>query len=383
MIVITNYTFMVLQRQLSEIIQKRFGSGKAIILVGPRQVGKTTLIKAILGHQRYLFLNADEPKVRKRLNDVGTEELKSIIGQHQTIFIDEAQRIPNIGLTLKLITDQIPQVQLLVSGSSSLDLRSEINEPLTGRKWEYQLYPISWQELEEHIGLISAEQQLKNRLIFGGYPDVINQPGDEKEILAQLVDSYLYKDLLAHGNIRKPDILEKLVQALALQVGSEVNYNEIARLIGVDRNTVAEYISLLEKAFVVFSLHSFSRNHRNEIKKGLKIYFYDNGVINAITGNFNHFDLRPDKGGLWENFLVSERLKLLRYNQRRARMYFWRTTRQQEIDYLEEEAGKLRAFEFKWKPLKSVRFPLSFRNNYEAEYELIHSENFRKFLIES
>lgn len=288
----------MISRYLTPKLESRLGSGKAIIIVGPRQVGKTTLIKNLLEKKTHLFLDGDDPTVRILLTNPNTEQLKNIIGKHKLVFIDEAQRIENIGITLKIMTDQFKEVQLIVSGSSAFELNNQLNEPLTGRKWEYQLFPISWKELEDTIGFVKSTQQLELRIIYGMYPDVINRAGDEKEVLKQLADSYLYKDILAFGGIRKPEILEKLLQALALQIGNEVSYNELSQLLGIDKNTVSTYIDILEKAFVIFKLKSFSRNLRNEIKTNQKIYFYDTGIRNMVIGNFNALELRQDKGAL-------------------------------------------------------------------------------------
>jgi len=367
-------------RTLFNTINTKIGSGKAIILIGPRQVGKTTLIRKLIQDKKHLFLDADDPTVRSILNNPNTEQIRSIIGSNKVVFIDEAQRISGIGLTLKIITDQFKDVQLLVSGSSSFDLSRELNEPLTGRKWEYELYPISWEEFEDYHGYLISEQQLENRLLYGLYPDVLNNPGEEKEILKQLVSSYLYRDILAYSNIRKPEVLEKLVQALALQIGSEVNYNELAQIVGVDKNTVSSYIDILQKGYVIFKLDSFSRNLRTEIKKNKKIYFYDNGIRNMILGNFNSLDLRSDTGTLWENFLISERLKQNTYKNKFTKMYFWRTKQQQEVDLVEEVDGIITGFEFKWNAKKKIRLPKTFVNEYNANEELINRNNFRKFV---
>lgn len=261
-------------------------------------MGKTTLFNKLLRDKEYLFLNGDDPTVRKLLSNPNLEELKNIIGNYNTVFLDEAQRIKNIGLTLKLITDQLKSVQLLVSGSSALELNNQTQEPLTGRKWEYQLYPISWAEFESNVGYLKAEQQLELRIIHGMYPDVINNLGEEKEVLKQLTDSYLYKDILNYGGIRKPEVLEKLLRGLAFQIRSEVSYNELSQLLGIDKKTVATYTDLLCQAFVIFKLPSFSKNLRNEIETNQKIYFYDTGVRNMIIGNLNPLEDRPDKGNL-------------------------------------------------------------------------------------
>lgn len=304
-----------------------------------------------------------------------------MIGGHKVVFIDEAQRINGIGLTLKIITDQFKDVQLWISGSSSFTLFNDLSEPLTGRKWEYELFPVSWEEYENHVGYLTAQQDLENRLIYGMYPDVVNnQAGEEQEILRNLVNGYLYRDILAHGEIRKPEVLEKLVQALALQVGSEVNYNELSKLTEISKDTVQRYIDILEKGYVVFRLISFSRNVRNEIKKGRKIYFYDNGIRNAILGDFDGVNLRGDIGMLWENFLVSERVKQNHYNVTFAKSYFWRTTQQQEIDYVEQRGSKLSAFEFKWNPKKKAKISKTFLGNYEADGHVISRDNFREFV---
>ncbi len=373
----------MIKRTLENIINKRVTGKKAIIVLGPRQTGKTTLLEKISATRgNYLLLDGDDHLVRMRLENANTEDLRQIIGKHHTVFIDEAQRIKNIGLCLKIIIDKIKPEQLFVSGSSSLELANEINEPLTGRKWEYMLYPISWQELQVHTGYLSALQQLEQRLIYGFYPEVIMNKGDEIEILKQLTGSYLYKDLLSYKGIKKPEVIEKLLRALSLQIGSEVSYNELSNLVQVDKNTVQSYIDLLEKAFVIFRLQPLSRNVRSEISTSRKIYFYDNGVRNALISNFNPFELRNDIGGLWENFLISERRKYLEYNRVFCNNYFWRTKYQQEIDYVEEQGGKFYAFEFKWNPKKKAGFSKSFLNAYEnVETQVINRENFHEFVI--
>lgn len=371
----------MIKRQLESVIAKRISSRKAIIVLGPRQSGKTTLIENILSKKgKYLLLDCDDPLVRDQLQNANTEKLKQMIGSNKIVFIDEAQRVKNIGLTLKIITDRIKTVQLFVSGSSSFDLANKINEPLTGRKWEYTLFPISWSELENHFGYLQSLQQLEQRLIFGMYPEIIMNPGDEEEILKQVSGSYLYKDLLAYKGLRRPELLEKLLQALALQVGSQVSYNELSNFLQADKVTISNYIQLLEKAFIVFRLQSFSRNLRNEIKSSRKIYFYDNGIRNAIISNFNPLSLRQDTGALWENFLVSERIKYLHYNRISANIYFWRTKFKQEIDFVEERGGKIYAFEFKWRTSKKVKIPAAFDKEYHPYFQVIDKDNFHDFL---
>ncbi len=368
------------QRTIESNIKDNIGNGKAIIIVGARQVGKTTLIKKILEGQEYLFLDADDPAIRQLLSVPNTEEIRTILGENKIVFIDEAQRIAGIGLTLKIITDQFKKVQLFVSGSSSFDIGNKLNEPLTGRKWEYELFPISWEEFENKEGFVKSEQQLENRLLYGFYPEVLNNKGKERKVLKNLVSSYLYRDILAISEIRKPEILDNLLLALALQVGSEVNYNELAGTIGVNKITIQKYIDIFEKGYVIFRLNSFSRNLRNEIKRNRKIYFYDNGIRNAITGNFAPLKLRTDVGALWENFLVSERIKQNIYKETFARMYFWRTKQQQEIDFVEEKDGVIYGYEFKWKTRSKVKLSETFVNTYHAKTKVIDRKNFREFV---
>lgn len=366
-------------RTIENTLKEKINGGKAIVVVGARQVGKTTLLNEILKDKDYLFLDADDPATRNLLQSPTTEQIRTFIGDYKYIFLDEAQRISGIGLTIKIITDQFKNVQLFVSGSSSFDLGNELNEPLTGRKWEYELFPISWEEYENKIGFVKSEQQIENRLLYGLYPEVINNQGKERETLKNLVNSYLYRDILAFSDIRKPEVLEKLLQALALQMGSEVNYNELSQLIGINKITVQKYIEILEIGYIVFRLNSFSRNIRNEIKQNRKIYFYDNGIRNMIIGNFNQLDLRVDKGVLWENFLVSERRKQNLYKDTFAKMYFWRTKQQQEIDFVEESNGQIVGFEFKWNS-KKTKFPQNFLETYKAEGHVIDRNNFREFV---
>jgi uncharacterized protein len=375
-------TKIMILRKLESVIREKLSTGKAIVLLGPRQTGKTTLIEKIISQkENCLMLNCDDSFIRNNLQDANTEQLKAIIGNHKMVFIDEAQRVKNIGLVLKLITDQFKEVKLVVTGSSSLEIMSEINEPLTGRKWEYMLYPISWEELYDHSGYITMIQQLEQRMIFGMYPDVINNPGGETEILKQLSGSYLYKDLLAYKGIRKPEILEKLLRALAFQVGNLVSYNELANLVQVDKNTISNYIDLLEKTFVVFKLQPLSRNLRNEISASRKIYFYDNGIRNALLNNFLPLEYRTDTGALWENFLISERIKFLHYDRKFVNLYFWRTHQQQEIDLIEESNGIYHAYEFKWGKSKHIKIPISFSAEYNCDKILvINKDSFMPFL---
>jgi predicted AAA+ superfamily ATPase len=348
---------IMIKRELYTLVNEKLYEGKAIIILGARQTGKTTLVRKILKGQpaSNALLNCDEPGVRSLLEDISTARWKQIIGDNKIIVIDEAQQIKDIGIKLKLVTDEIPDVQLIVTGSSALELANEINEPLTGRKWEYFLYPVSWHELGTVYNFVERVPQVEQRMIFGMYPEVIMNPGKELEILNNLAGSYLYKDLLSFKGIRKPGLLEQLLRALALQVGSEVSYNELGNMLQVDKNTVMTYIDLLEKAFIVFRLNPLSRNLRKEISTSRKIYFYDNGIRNALIANFNPLNIRSDTGQLWENFIISERKKHNHYKRRFLNMYFWRTHDQQEIDLIEESGGVFEAFEFKWNKKKHSR----------------------------
>lgn len=372
----------MIERLLESIIKEKIGR-KAVIILGARQTGKTTLIKKIIKESKAqtLILNADLPTVQQQLHNPSINRLKQVIGAAKLVFIDEAQRITNIGIALKIIIDELEEVQLVVTGSSALELSNNINEPLTGRKLEYRLFPISWQELQNHVGYLEALSQLDQRIIFGMYPDVINNTGNEREILANLSESYLYKDIIAFQQIRKPEFVQKLLQALAFQIGKEVSYNELSTLLQIDRKTIINYIDLLEKAFIIFRLPTFSRNLRNELTSKIKIYFYDTGVRNALIEDFRPLDLRPDKGELWENFLISERLKSNHYGRRFVKTYFWKTHQKQEIDLIEETDGQINAFEFKWKEKANARFPLTFTQTYkEATTQIISTENFNQFL---
>ncbi|MDO5773960.1 MAG: ATP-binding protein [Spirochaetales bacterium] len=375
-----------IKRDLQKILEGKIGSGKVLILIGPRQVGKTTLLRKVLSenfeNNSVQYWNCDEVEVRKILSEESFARFKPLIGNSKFIVIDEAQRVLNIGLKLKILHDNFPEVQIAVTGSSALDLSNTINEPLTGRKFEYNLFPFSTNELVLNSNMLDEMKQLENRLVYGFYPDVVNNPGEEKEILSNIVSSYLYKDVFEFQDIRKPAVIEKLVQALALQVGSEVSFNELGNLLGIDTLTVQKYVDLLEKAYVVFHLHSYSRNVRNELKKSIKIYFYDNGVRNAVVSNFSPCDLRSDIGMIWENFLISERVKNNAFHNRKAKYYFWRTTQRQEIDFIEEIDGKFSAYEFKCNPAKSnVKCPLTFSNNYpEIPFSVVTKNNYMEFV---
>jgi predicted AAA+ superfamily ATPase len=376
---------MDIPRALYNVIKSRFFQGKAIVLVGSRQVGKTTLLKQLVADETpeiVLYLNCDEPDVAHLLTNATSTKLKNLIGNKRFVLIDEAQRIANIGITLKLITDYIPKIQLVVTGSSAFDLRNRLNESLTGRKVEYRLYPFSTAELAGVSSMLEEKRLLEQRLVYGMYPDVVNHPSDAIVLLNELTNSYLFRDILAYKDIRRSGELNKLLTALALQTGNEVSYNELGRTVGMDKETVERYLDLLEKVFVIFRLPAFSRNLRNELKKSRKIYFYDNGIRNAVINNFQPVALRNDAGALWENFVISERKKRNEYNGIYANTYFWRTFTQQEIDYIEERDGRLYAFEFKWNENKKPKLPAAFAEAYpEHLYQVVSPENYPAFIL--
>jgi predicted AAA+ superfamily ATPase len=372
----------MIERIIQKKIEQRLFKGKAILLFGPRQSGKSTLVESMLAEKDHLYLNGDDYDVREILTNTTATKLKTVVGNKPILFIDEAQRIPNIGLTLKLFTDQIKTVQVIATGSSAFELSSQVNEPLTGRKYEFMLYPLSFSEMVWQNGLLHEKRLLENRLIYGCYPEIVTKVGEEAELLKLLASSYLYKDLLMLEQIKKPLLLEKLLKALALQVGSEISYQEIGQTIGSDYKTVDKYIDLLEKTYVVFRLLALNRNVRNEIKKGKKVYFYDCGIRNAILNNFKPLQSRTDGGALWENYIISERIKYLHYHDLNVTQYFWRTTQQQEIDLIEDHGERLEAYEFKWNSRDKVRFPQTFTENYAgSKTSVISPENVEEFLL--
>ena len=377
-------TKIMVSRSQIDYAKSRLFKGKALLVFGPRQVGKTTFVQNLIAdlNKKTLSLNGDESDVLVLFENPNVTKLKSIIGDNEILVIDEAQRITNIGIVLKIIVDQIKSVQVIATGSSSFELANKLNEPLTGRKYEMFLYPLSFAEMVAHNGLLEEKRALENRLIYGSYPEIITNPIDAKEHIKLIANSYLYKDLFILDQVSKPVLLQKIVKALALQVGSEVNTNELSKLLQVDNKTIEKYIDLLEKAFVIFKLPALSNNVRNEIKKGRKIYFYDNGIINAVTGNFNPLAQRTDIGSLWENYIISERIKLLNIQQGEVNYYFWRTTQQQEIDYIEKSTDQILACEIKWNTKAKYKIPVTFSANYEnVTSKIVSPENYEEFLL--
>lgn len=373
----------MINRKLTGLIRKYLFKGKAVLITGPRQSGKTTLIRQFINstNHKAIWFNCDEADVRESFRKPTTTVLKGLFGDAEIIVFDEAQRIENVGICLKLCVDTFPNKQFIATGSSSLEIGDSLNESLTGRKWEYTLLPFSFQELVDNSSPLEEKRQLEKRLIYGSYPEIVNFPHEAATRLQLLTDSYLYKDILMWDKIKKHQKIEKLVQAIALQLGNEVSFNELGSLVGLDNETVEKYVILLEKAFILFRLPAFSRNMRNELKKNRKIYFLDTGIRNAIIKNFAPLSLRNDTGALWENYLIIERFKMLHYNEHFVNRYFWRTRQQQEIDYIEEYAGRLHAYEFKWNSHEKAHIPLSFLHAYpDSSTEIISQENYHSFL---
>ncbi len=385
----------IISRKIKEFIIAKLFKKKAIIIYGPRQVGKTTLVetilseliksKRVLNNSQIVRLNGDDSDIRELLEKPNVVKLKNLIGSAKLLFIDEAQRIPEIGIAIKIVVDRIKDVQVIATGSSSFQLLQAAKEPLTGRAYEFNIFPLAFGELVEHTSLLEEKRNLSKRLVYGYYPEVTTTPGEEVDLLRLLSGSYLYRDLFMLGTISRPELLEKITKALALQVGSEVSTIEIGQLVNADRATVEKYINLLEKAFIVFKLPALKRNVRNEIKKGKKFYFYDNGIRNAVINNFNNLNSRNDVGSLWENYCVSERVKYLSYRQYNVEKYFWRTTQQQEIDYIESDSeNNFAAFEFKFNPLRKVKFSKTFLGSYSVKQKkVICPDNIEEFINEN
>jgi predicted AAA+ superfamily ATPase len=370
-----------LKRQARSHLENWFGKRKVIVLTGARQVGKTTLFASMFGNKEgLLWLNADETPVRERLQQLSVENLKGLVGKNKWVVIDEIQRIPNAGLLLKLLIDNFQDVQFLATGSSALDIAETIYEPLTGRHLLFHLHPLMLSEMYGHLSAFEVEQKLPFHLVFGCYPDVYNYPNDAQTLLKNLAGQYLYKDVLVWKDIRKPQLLEKLLQLLAHQIGSEVAIAELASQLKVKSETVESYIDLLEKSFVVFRLPAFSNNPRKEISKMHKIFFWDNGIRNAILSNFDDVSIRTDTGKLWENFIISERMKWLAWNNPDAKSYFWRNYNQSEVDYVEVDKKQICAYEMKWNSSKKYKITAAFTNTYpEAQTQLINPINFINF----
>ena len=374
----------MIHRILEDRIKDILGQGKAIVIMGARQVGKSTLLESIFrNRQDVLWMTGDDIDIQSLFRDMTSTRIKTLLGSAKVLVIDEAQRIADIGLRLKLITDHVKGVQLIATGSSSFELASKVNESLTGRKREFRMFPVTFGEMTVHATLLDELRLIPHRMVFGYYPEVVSSPGDDQVVLKELSDSFLYKDVLSLDQISKPDKVVRLLKALAFQIGSQVSYNEVGQLIGLDPKTVERYVDILEKSYIIFRLGSFSRNLRNELKASRKIYFWDLGIRNMLIGNLSQVENRTDAGALWENFVIAERLKRNAYNGSIAQCWFWRTQQQKEIDYLEEENGQLHAYEFKWNDKKSsVRVPESFTKAYpDAQFQVVTPRNVDEFLL--
>lgn len=374
---------MIYRSILSDI--KRFlHKGKAIIIYGARRTGKTTILKHLAESfkEDVLYINCDLIDGQESFNFRSIDEIKQKFGSYSYLLIDEAQRVKDIGIKLKAIVDNLTALQVIISGSSSLDLSNSIIEPLTGRKFEFVLTPFSQKELNDYEGKYLLESGLRQRLIYGSYPEVYLEKIIPEEIIKEIAGSYLFRDMLIYQDIKRPELLKRLLILLALQLGSEVSFNELSNSVGIDRKTVERYLFLMEQSFIIFRLGSFRRNLRNELKRANKYYFWDTGIRNSLINNFNDLDLRNDVGALWENFIISERRKMLMNKRAMFEQYFWRTTSQQEIDLVELEKGEIRAFEIKWNPKKKLKTPKPFQNGYKnAECHLINSQNYLDYLI--
>jgi predicted AAA+ superfamily ATPase len=355
-------------RIITNNIHEWLDNREIIILKGARQVGKTTLIKTILeGRDDAIIINCELPNVASILESFDLEAVKALFSGKHIIALDEAQTVGNIGKLLKLIYDEMPQYKLIVSGSSSFELVNQLGEPLTGRNVKYTLFPLSIEEIRDKTDWVQVMNHLNSFLVFGTYPGLIDLDMSKKQKkLLELTSDYLFKDILIYEQLKSPTLIRQLLKALALQVSSEVSINELSNLLGASRPVVENYLDILEKNYIIFRLESFSGNLRNEIKKSRKYYFYDNGIMNAVTGNLNLIQNRSDTGALWENFCISERKKYNEYHQRLVNMYFWRTFDKAEIDLVEEQSGVLTPFEFKWNERKTSRLPASFAKAYEV-----------------
>jgi len=375
----------MIRRSIQDYIQKFLFKGKIIILYGARRTGKTTLSRAILSEfgDRARYINCEVLQYRQALETTNTALLDDFLGNHKIIVLDEAQSIPHIGRVLKVLIDTKPDLQLIATGSSSFDMAQSVSEPLTGRSRTFTLYPFSLSEISQQTSFTDLNARLANLLRFGMYPDVCGETEEMAlEELRDISTNYLYKDVLQFNRLKRSDLLFKLLQALALQLGHEVSYNELSKLLGENHHTIRNYIELLEKSFVIFRLGSFSRNLRKELTRSFKVYFMDNGIRNSLINNFNPLSMRDDVGALWENFCVTERMKLLHNQREFPNRYFWRTYDRKEIDYLEEAGGRLSACEFKWNPSAKVKKPVEFLETYpKSSFEVINRENYRGFLM--
>ena len=377
---------MYIERFIKQNIIEKLQPNKVVVLYGPRQAGKTTLIKKILENinEKYLFLNGENRSAQKWMSSQEIDILKQYIGDNKLVVIDEAQKIEHIGINLKLIVDNIDNIKILATGSSSFELANQIGEPLVGRKWQFFLFPISQLEMQKYENRFETENNLHLRLIYGYYPDVVNAKSNKEkdEILDEIVDSYLYRDLLEFDEIKKSQKIIDILKLLAFQIGKEVSLQELSNSVGLNLRTIEKYLDLLEKAFVIKRVNGFSRNLRKEIAKMSRFYFLDNGIRNAIIKNFNSIDLRNDVGQLWENYVFMERMKRNEYKRVRSNIYFWRTYDQKEIDLIEEREGKLFGYEFKYSATQKIKSPKEWLETYKnSEFKIINKDNYLDFIL--
>jgi len=378
---------LILNRHIENRFKKAIQPNKVIVLLGPRRVGKTVLLEKIISEidKPYLLLNGEDILTAQALQRRSVIHYEKLLEGKKLLIIDEAQKVPEIGKILKLIVDSIKGIEIIVTGSSAFDIARNTGEPLTGRKKTYHLFPFSELEYQQTETIIERQERLRDRLIFGNYPELIhlNTNTEKIEYLQEILNTYLFKDILVFENINNSEKILKLLQLIAFQVGSEVSYNELSNKLGLSRNTVEKYLDLLSKVFIIHKLGGFSRNLRKEVVKNSKWYFYDNGIRNAIIGNLNPIDLRNDIGQLWENYAVSERKKKQFYRGTLVYNYFWRTYDQQEIDWIEDRGGSLYAYEFKWNEKRKNKIPGGWKNAYpDAQFETITPSNFHEWLEE-
>jgi len=359
-------------------------SGKVVVIYGPRRVGKTTLIRKFMQevHEDVLFVNGDDIIVQEYLGSQSINKLKEFVGGHSLMIVDEAQYVKNIGLNLKLIVDHNPELKIIATGSSSFDLAKDVGEPLTGRKSVVKMFPLAQMEISSIEKIHETRANLESRLIFGSYPEVVLMEDNRRRegYLREIISSYLFKDILELEGIRHADKLVRLLQLIAFQIGKEVSLTELGKQLGMSKNTVERYLDLLEKVFVLFRLGGFSRNLRKEVTKNSRYFFYDNGIRNALIGNFNPVNLRNDVGELWENYIIGERRKRREYLRETSQHWFWRTYDKKEIDLIEEKQGRLCGYEIKWSKNR-VKVPGDWARGYPgAGYELITKENYLDFI---
>ncbi len=370
-------------RTIFHQLQEHFFQGKAIILLGARQVGKSTLLKNLTqNNYKTLWLDAENADIPNLFLNATSTSLKNIFSNYQVVIIDEAQKIPNIGTVLKLTTDYLKDIQIIATGSSAFELKNKMNEPLTGRKWEYFLYPFSFGEMVNSIGIIEEKRNIDHRLIYGYYPEIVTSTNDIQLRIKQLADSYLYKDVLLWSGLKKADKINDLLKALSYQIGQEVSYHEIGNMIGLRNETVENYITILEQLYIIFRLPSYHSNHRKELRKSKKIYFFDTGIRNAVINDFRHITQRQDAGVLWENWVISELWKKNKYENSGGTFYFWRTQDQQELDLIINKNGMLHTYEIKWNHKVKARLSKTFERMYpNHEFTVITPQNIDTILL--